>query len=133
MRHYRMEHRLRGPTYLFPCSDNDSDFTQYRACASLQGSASFNMDSASLTCTSYIVDYISGLSACGSGYFEWDPQTVDLPEQWESIYGGFDDTRAALVRFLLMDRVRFGRRASPRHEAILHLPSTFTVGGQQFA
>jgi hypothetical protein len=51
----------------------------------------------------------------------------------ESVYGGFDDTGEPLVHCLLLDRVRFGRKASCRHRAILHLPSTFTIGGPQFA
>lgn len=132
IRHCRLEHPLWGPTYLFPRTDQDDAFTPYCASGNVEASFSFTMDHLELTCTGFIVDRITGLSAAGAGYFRWNISTIAPPESWHSAYGGFEATQEALMRTLLMDRVRFGKKPSRRHRAILHLPAKFVDAGPQF-
>ncbi|KAG5752176.1 hypothetical protein H9Q70_005185 [Fusarium xylarioides] len=94
--------------------------------------ASFSSDGSLLTCSGFIVDSISGLSARGRGYFYWDKNTIVQPCQWNSVYGDFNATAAALYRTLVLDRVAGGGKATARHAAILHLPRTFRRGAQEF-
>ena len=132
IRYCRIEHQLWGPTYLFPRSDEDDVFVPYRASGDIGANFSFDTHGLVLTCTGFIMDRITGLSAAADGYFNWALDTEARPASWQSAYGGFRATREALMRTLLMDRVRFGKKPSRRHRAVLHLPATFDQAHSQF-
>ncbi|KAH6644891.1 heterokaryon incompatibility protein-domain-containing protein [Boeremia exigua] len=132
IRYCRVEHRLWGPTYLFPPSDNDEPLIPYQASGPLKSEFAFSTNDRVLECNGFIVDEITGLSAAAAGYFQWDPDTTSITSSWHSVYGDFAQTREALVRTLLMDRVRFGKKPGQRHLAVLHLPANFARAGRQF-
>lgn len=132
IRHSRNERRLWGPTYLFSHLDQDGNLIPYSASGRRESDFNFFADQRLLRCEGLIVDQISGLSAAGSGYFRWNTDTIARPEAWRSAYGGFESTQEALMRTLLLDRVRFGKKPGFRHRAILNLPATFEVAAPQF-
>jgi hypothetical protein len=104
----------------------------YCASGDTRHDTSFSSDGALLSCSGFVVDSISGLSARGEGYFSWSKRSIVQPESWVSVYGDSTATAEALYRTLVMDRVANGGKASDRHRAILSLPSTFAVAGKQF-
>ncbi|KAF5988487.1 heterokaryon incompatibility protein or allele [Fusarium bulbicola] len=133
LRSSRTENQLWGPTRFFPrLGSNDSSHIPYSASGGTRHDASFSSDGSLLTCSGYVVDSISGLSARGNGYFYGDYNTIVQPCQWNSIYGDFNATAAALYRTLVLDRVAGGGKATARHAAILHLHRTFRQGAQEF-
>ncbi|KAF5983611.1 heterokaryon incompatibility het-6 [Fusarium coicis] len=133
LRSSRIENQLWGPTRFFPrLGPNDSSHIPYCVSRGTRHDASFSSDGSLLTCSGFIVDSISGLSARGRGYFYWDKSTIVQTHQWKSVYGDFNTTAAALYRTLVLDRVAGGGKATARHAAILHLPRTFRQGAQEF-
>ncbi|RBQ79351.1 hypothetical protein FVER14953_21724 [Fusarium verticillioides] len=133
LRSSRTENQLWGPTRFFPrLGPNDSSHIPYCASGGTRHDTSFSSDGSLLTCSGFIVDSISGLSARGRGYFYWDKNTIVQPVQWNSVYGDFNATAAAFYRTLVLDRVAGGGKATARHAAILHLPRTFRRGAQEF-
>ncbi|KAG8670372.1 hypothetical protein FPOAC2_09726 [Fusarium poae] len=134
VRSSRTENQLWGPTRFFPRLGPDVSFhTPYKANGDTRHDASFSSDGSILTCSGFIVDSISGLSARGTGYFDLDKVSIVQPPQWSSVYGDKSTTSEALYRTLVMDRVAGGAKATARHVAILHLPRTFNVAGQEFS
>lgn len=133
LRWSRTENRLWLPAYLFPQTDSyESSYAPYRASGVSKGDAVFESSGLLLSCTGFILDSISGLAARGKGYFNWDRSSIVQPRGWKSSYGSFEQTSEALWRTMIMDRVEGGKKASPRHAVILHLPSTFKKAGKQF-
>jgi hypothetical protein len=129
----RAEGQIPGPRSLFPRAVPSNAFdVPFRASGSSKHDSSFSSDCRLLTCSGFIVDSISGLSACGHGYFAWDKSTIVQPESWTSVYGDVDATARALCRTLVLDRVEGGKRANDRHFAIFHLPSTYQSAYPQF-
>ncbi|GKU06402.1 heterokaryon incompatibility protein or allele [Fusarium langsethiae] len=134
VRSSRTENQLWGPTRFFPRLGPDTSFhTPYRASGDTRHDASFSSDGSVLTCSGFIVDSISGLSARGIDYFDLDETSIVQPNRWVSAYGDRSATSEALFRTLVMDRVAGGAKATARHAAILHLPRTFDQGEQEFS
>ncbi|RGP69553.1 Heterokaryon incompatibility protein [Fusarium sporotrichioides] len=134
VRSSRTENQLWGPTRFFPRLGPDTSFhTPYRASGDTRHDASFSSDGSVLTCSGFVVDSISGLSARGIDYFDLDKTSIVQPNRWVSAYGGRNATSEALFRTLVMDRVAGGAKATARHAAILHLPRTFNQGEQEFS
>lgn len=123
--------QLWGPFWLSSKS-NTSTYVPYHASGTSRPEATFSGDGLLLTCTGFIIDSISGLSARGQGYFGWGKASIDQPDDWGRIYGGKAETSEALYRTLVADRVSGGNKASARHSVILNLPSTFRKAGPQF-
>jgi hypothetical protein len=133
LRSSRTENQLWGPPWLSRQPDSNLPlYVPYRASGDTRHDASFSDNGLLLTCSGFIVDSISGLSARGKGYFDWSKGSIVQPEQWSSVYGDREATTEALYRTLVLDRVEGGKKASSRHSAILHLPSTFKSGRRQF-
>ncbi|KAH4085891.1 hypothetical protein HBH46_207640 [Parastagonospora nodorum] len=131
-RHSRVERPLWGPAYLFPPLQlANQHFTPFRASGDVGQKASIG-DAGFLSCKGFIIDEISGISARELGYFDWDHNSRSSPRNWRSAYGDFASTRDALVRTLVHDRVNAGQRPEARHNALLHLPSTWEEAGPQF-
>ncbi|KAL5330658.1 hypothetical protein ACEPPN_000177 [Leptodophora sp. 'Broadleaf-Isolate-01'] len=127
----RIENALWGPAWLSGRSiPNASNYTPYETSGDREYEISFP-DNQQLSCSGFIVDSISSLSARGRGYFAWDNTTIE-ENPWKSIYGDFKATSEALYRTLLADRVNGGLKAEARHSAILSLPSTFKAAEPQF-
>jgi len=131
-RHSRVERPLWGPADLFPPPQSSiQHFTPFRASGDVGQKVSIS-DDGLLTCKGFIIDEISGISARELGYFDWDHDSRSSPRNWRSAYGDFASTRDALVRTMLHDRVNAGQRPEARHNALLHLPSTWQEAGPQF-
>jgi len=122
-----------GPPGLFPRpgADGASSHVPYRASGDTRHTTQFSSDGLLLSCDGFIVDRINGLSARGTSYFTWDEDSIVQPERWTSVYGDWDSTAEALYRTLVMDRVAGGGKATERHAAILSLPTSFRVDGQE--
>ncbi|KAG4436674.1 hypothetical protein IFR05_007853 [Cadophora sp. M221] len=121
----RIESALWGSAWLSGRSiPNASNYTPYRASGDREYEVSFP-DKQLLTCTGFMVDSISSLSARGRGYFSWAKITIE-ERPWESIYGDFKATSEALYRTLVPDRVSGGLKA------ILNLASTLKTASPQF-
>jgi len=128
----RTECQLWGPSWLYSKSKPMID-VPYQASGTRTSDVSFSSDGLLLTCTGFVIDSISGLSARGEEYFAWSKTSISQPEQWKSIYGDKKATSEALYRTIVADRVSGGNKADNRHSAIFHLPSTFAKAKTQFA
>jgi len=128
----RVESPLWGPEWLVRQSTIGAPYITYCASKGTRHDATFLDDPRLLQCTGFIVDSISGLSAYAIGYFKWSQNSVIQSAQWHSVYGNHEDTARALYRTLISDRVSGMQRASERHAAIFHLPSTFEKASKQF-
>jgi hypothetical protein len=129
----RTETQLPGPLSFFPLGESNTSFdVPYRASGTSKHDTSISDDGMLLTCSGFIVDTISGLSARRKGFFEWSKRSIVNYESWTSIYGDRQATAEALCRTLVLDRVEGGKRANDRHFAVFHLPSTFDAGYKQF-
>ncbi|KAF2434246.1 HET-domain-containing protein [Tothia fuscella] len=127
----RTESQLWGPNWLTPhVEPNISCYVPYRASLGSTHDCAFSEADTRMTCSGFIVDQISGISARGKGFFEWWPESIIQPSNWESVYGGFEATTEALYRTLVQDRVIDGKQASKRHSVILSMPSKFGLGEQ---
>lgn len=134
IRSSRAENQLWGPTRLFPRLGPEALLqTPYNASGDTRHDAAFSIDGSILTCSGFIVDSISGLSARGTGYFDLDKTSIVQPHRWNSAYGDRSATSEALYCTLVMDRISGGARATARHAAIFHLPRTFEQGEQEFS
>jgi hypothetical protein len=128
----RIENPLWGPSWLSGKEIHDSwAHIPYKASGQSRYEVTFSSNLL-LACTGFIVDSISGLSARGCGYFDWDAGTITQADQWTSSYGNNRETLKALFRTLVADRVGRGQRSSEHHSAILYLPSTFGAAKPQF-
>jgi hypothetical protein len=128
----RIENPLWGPAWLSGKSiPGSSVYKQYKASAESPCEISF-MDPGLLTCTGFVIDTISGLSARGRGYFAWSANSLIQAERWKSVYGNAAETSKALYRTLIADRVGGGQKASDRHAVILNLPASFEAAEPQF-
>lgn len=128
----RIENRLWGPAWLSGKSiPHSSLYKPYEASGSTACKISFT-DSDLFTCTGFVFDAITGLSARGRGFFAWSKSTIKQAKGWESIYGDTGQTAEALYRTLVADRVAGGQKAGDRHAIILNLPSTFNLAQPQF-
>ncbi|KAF2736483.1 HET-domain-containing protein [Polyplosphaeria fusca] len=132
IRHSRPEAPLWVPSYLFSPED-DSAHIPYNAAGDTKHDSVFSDDGLMLSCTGFIADRITGLSAREVGYFHWDSESISAPKDWLSIYGDWPDTAEALCRTLVADRVQGSAKAAYRHMAIFHLPSTFQSAVPQFS
>lgn len=133
VRHSRPETPLWGPPEFFPRPKyNESHHCPYNASRNSKHDAVFSGDGSELSCSGFIVDSISGLSAHGEGFFHWIESSISQPMQWTSIYGDHKSTVEALRKTFMADRVYGGERSDHRHSAIFYLPSTFSAGRQQF-
>ncbi|KAK0623976.1 heterokaryon incompatibility protein-domain-containing protein, partial [Immersiella caudata] len=133
LRWARPEGPLWGPPQFFPRrgpkdAANDDPF---RASGDVRHDTVFSPDGLLLTCSGFILDRITGLSARGMRYFAWDQNSVVPDVRWESAYGDALKTREALCRTLLMDRASTGR-AESRHGCIFHLPITWRKADREF-
>jgi len=129
----RPEGQLSGPSRFFArLGPNSSTYVPYQASGDGQHDAVFSVICSRLSCSGFIVDRISGLSARGMGYFAWDKASVAGSPKWRSAYGDRAATREALYRTLEMDRVARGQRASDPHACVLHLPTHFAAAEWQF-
>ncbi|CZR69106.1 uncharacterized protein PAC_19007 [Phialocephala subalpina] len=104
----------------------------YRASGNWAPEVSFSNNDLHLTCRGFVIDNVAGLSARGKGYFEWPETSIVQPEHENNAYGNINGVTTALYHALLADRVAGGMKASPRHSAILNLPSTFSTAHLQF-
>jgi hypothetical protein len=128
------ETRLWGPSWLSSQSASGrKSYSPYCASLDTKHDTEFSDDGLLLACSGFVVDSVSGLSARNEGYFDWFEKSIIQAEQWNSVYGNHEETSNALYRTLLLDRVKDGEKASNRHSAILHLPSTFESARKQFA
>ncbi|KAF2675777.1 HET-domain-containing protein [Lentithecium fluviatile CBS 122367] len=128
----RSDSPIWGPTYLFPREPDNLKHVPYTASGDTKHSAVF-LDDGRLQCQGFVVDAISGLSACGLGYFSWDPNSIVSPDVFNSVYGDLEATTEAVYRTLIADRDVYGQRASERHSVIRHLPSVFQHARMQFS
>ncbi|KAF2113551.1 heterokaryon incompatibility protein-domain-containing protein [Lophiotrema nucula] len=129
----RNEHPVWGPAYLGLRRAEKSKHTPYQASGNTKHNPVFSDDGRFLKCTGIVVDSVSSLSARGVGFFDWSRDSIVKAKNWRSIYGDQTATAEAVYRTLVCDRVAGGDRASARHSAIFHLPSTFARAGPQFA
>jgi hypothetical protein len=128
----RVENPVWGPPWLFGSFIHDnSAYLPYIASKETKPEFSFT-GTQLLTCTGFIVDAISGLTARGSGYFAWSKSSIIQDKHWKSIYGGIAETSKALYTNLVVDRAGQEEKASDYHAAILNLPSTFEIAKPQF-
>lgn len=97
----------------------------YRASGDNKMEASFSNDDFLLTCRGFLLDEVDGLGAREYDYFTWLEHTIDQPASTANAYKNPTALREALWRTLVKDRVAGGQKASPRHSAILNLPSSF--------
>ena len=115
-------------------SDNHLGYYKtYHSSGKSNAEFSFSADGQQLTAKGFILDHIVGLGASAKGYFDWRKDSVvSPPKKWKCIYDGREDGVAkALYTTLTQDRIN-GKNATPRHEAMLSLPSTFRVAGPRF-
>ncbi|KAK6703195.1 hypothetical protein SNK04_013083 [Fusarium graminearum] len=106
IRSSRAENQLWGPTRLFPRLGPEALLqTPYNASGDTRHDAAFSIDGSILTCSGFIVDSISGLSARGTGYFDLDKTSIVQPHRWNSAYGDRSATSEALYCTLVMDRI----------------------------
>ncbi|KAK5654729.1 hypothetical protein OQA88_7054 [Cercophora sp. LCS_1] len=85
-----------------------------------------------LQCDGFTFDEIAGLGAPEHGFFNWDRHRVVPCPSWRSAYGGYEATASALWNTLLLSTIDKGKRAQPRHAALLHLPINFWTAFPQF-
>lgn len=133
IRFSRPEYNMAGPLFPDPSEPEVEPDGIYRAHGGLQARFEFvGGHWGLLRCEGFVFDEVAAMGAPEAGFFAWDKDRMVLDRDWRSAYGGWEETRRALWRALLLDVVVKGERAEERHAALLNLPTMFGDALPQF-